>query len=208
MKGLLLKDWYCLMGYMRAFFIICLAFFVGGIFVEENTFLLYYPCIMCGILSMSLLSYEEKEGWGRYSLALPCSRAMLVSGKYVLSLLLALACIVLAAVSQTISMVLRGSFSLEALMSIVSLALCLSLLPTALMLPFIYKYGAEKGRIAYYIVLGSFCGLLGFVMNNEMLFSPAVPQTNALVLLGAPVAMVVFGLSWWISIGVYEKREL
>ncbi len=207
MKGLLLKEWYCLVGYARAFLVICAAFFAAAVFIEQNSFLLYYPCVICGLLVMTLLSYEEKEGWSGYSLALPCSKAMLVSVKYVMGLLLSGACILLTAVSQTASMAIHSCFSMESLVSILSLALCLSLLPTALMLPFLYKFGTEKGRIAYYIVLGGFCGLLGFIGGNEVLFTPAVPQGNALVLLSVPVTVAAFAASWWLSIQFYKKRE-
>ncbi len=207
MKGLLLKDFYCLWGYMRPFLLICGAFYAGSAFVKGNAFLLYYPSILCGLMSMTLLAYEEKEGWSVYSLALPCPKAMLVSAKYVLCLLLALCCSLLTLISQSICMAIHGFFSLAQLGILVCLSLCLSLVPASLMLPFVYKFGPEKGRLAYYIIMGGFCAIVMMFGSTQEL-APALPDSGVITMLAVPVAAVIFAASWWLSIQFYQKREL
>ncbi len=79
-----------------------------------------------------------------------------------------------------------------------------ALLPVALLLPFIYKFGIEKGRILYYIVLGGACGILGFfsVEGNNTTF----PTFSVLAVMIA--SLLIYSVSWLLSILFYKKRQL
>ncbi len=207
MKGLLLKDWYALWSYLRVFLIIELGFVATSFFSDANAFLLLYPCILSGMLSMTLIAYEEKEKWNIYALTLPYSKAQLVSSKYLISLLLGLSVVALSALSQFLAMIIDSAVSFSQILSQISLTLPLSLVPTAFLLPFIYKFGAEKGRIAYYVVIGAFCAVLGGLgaFQGQPITLPDGNLMNVLVILAS---LLVYALSWVLSVKFYEKREL
>ena len=61
MKGLLLKDFYLISKYCRAFLFI-MAVFIGVSFLGEgNLFFAFYPCIISGMLPMTLIAYDEQK---------------------------------------------------------------------------------------------------------------------------------------------------
>ncbi len=204
MNGLILKDLYALWSYMRAFFLLDLVMILSARFSHGNTFLLFYPCILSGMLSMTLISYEEKEKWNEYAMTLPFSRAQLVSSKYILSLMLTLITVAVILLVQ-----LTRPEGASGLPGMLYTLLPLSLLPTAVLLPFIYKFGSEKGRLTYYMVLGGVCGLLALASNMQ-----AVSGNDPFVLIQNPaigagllgICAAVYALSWYLSIRFYQKR--
>ena len=149
MKGLLIKDLYLFIKYCKAFIVIIAVFFGVSFFGEENLFYLMYPIILIGITPMTLLSYDERSHWDKYSLCLPYSRAELVSAKYLVGLLLGLAIYILAVVLIGIQMTMRGVFYLNDWLSMVFVLLILVLLFPTLILPMVFRFGVTKARIIY-----------------------------------------------------------
>lgn len=208
MKGLLLKDFYMMKRYCRSVLLICFVFIGVSTFSGENiSFMVFFPAIMSGMIPVSLYAYDEREKWCSYCATLPCSRRLYVSGKYVITLLLSMAVLAATAVAQWINLSHFGPVNLTDYFSILIIIGLVSLVAPALMLPMMFKFGSEKGRIAYMIVIGAFTGMMTFLSMEEI-------QTSVLVLdkmefwMPMAFAAVVFGLSWLISIRVYEKREL
>lgn len=202
MKGLLLKDWYAVKTYFRSFLLLYVIFIVSSCLVEGNTFFLYYPCILSGMIAMSLISYEEKEKWDVFAATLPYSRAQLVSSKYLITLIIGGVLALGVTAAQAGAMLWRHNFDVLNLLKVVSMLITMTLLPAALTLPFIYKFGSQKGRLAYYLVLGIACGLLvavGTIRNMTQAPSP-VASVNVLVFV---VAVLVYLASWYISIHIY-----
>ena len=86
MKGLLLKDWYMVVKYCKAYLLICLVFIGVSIMSDDNFFFILYPCILCGMIPVTLLGYDERSKWDQYCAALPYTKAQIVSGKYLLGM--------------------------------------------------------------------------------------------------------------------------
>lgn len=101
-----------------------------------------------------------------------------------------------------------GSFTVAGFASMLALILLLSMLASAISLPFMFKLGVEKGRAAYYVMIGVICA--GGAMGSVLL------QGNTLLTGGMRVALpllcvagvVLYALSWYWSIRLYEKREV
>ncbi len=218
MKGLLLKDLYATKAYFRSFLFLIAVFLIMPFFSENSSFFIYYPCIFAGVLSMSLIAYEEREKWNVYSLTLPYSRAQLVSSKYLIGLFFGLFALAATLITQAI----HSDFQIYALLSLAVSMIPMILIPNALLLPFIYKLGAEKGRIAYYFIFGAFVALIG-LMSGFQLFSEAQAPVGIIGGANAPtgiliglksqffivlVSIAIYALSWWLSIKIYQKREL
>ena len=197
MKGLLLKDWYLTLRYQRAFLIIAMAFSIGGAASGEvvSSFFTFYPCLMAGLMVPSLLAYDEKEKWHIYAQTTPVTRAQYVTGKYLYGLCIAAAMTVLSAIVMLIARKGLSGFSIR-------FSACLLL--QALLFPFLFWLGAEKGRLIYALVAGVFAALaVGGWMAVDLgggIHFGTVP------LLAAALALYV--LSWRLSIKLYNKREL
>ncbi len=201
MKGLLLKDLYQMLRYCRGYLFMAVAFIAVSAFESDAMFILY-PCVLGGMLPITLQAYDEKEKWEQYAGALPVSRAQLVAAKYLVGFVIMAALALLLFLTQGLRMALGGTFSWRGITDLLSL-LAGSLLAPAVVLPFVFHLGVEKGRIAYYIAIGVACGLIVFVVNNGGLQLPAA----SLPLIGVG-SLALYAASWALSTALYNKREL
>ena len=55
MKGLLLKDWYMMKKYCRPYLVLAVVFIAVSLFSDYNMVFVFYPCLLCGIIPVSLL---------------------------------------------------------------------------------------------------------------------------------------------------------
>ena len=204
MKGLLLKDFYLLASYCKSFLLISAVFI--GLFVVEpsNFFFLLMLCIMLGMLPTTLLSYDEREHWNVYSQVFPVTRGQYVSVKYLIGLL----CSVLVALVVAAICLIR--FEAGALLPLLCLSLACSLIPAALLLPLSFRFGTEKARYLYlaFIALAAFAGAF-LITGGEGAAAASARDPAAMTwmvpLLGAGGA-ALYGLSWLLSIWIYQRR--
>lgn len=203
MKGLLLKDFYLLRKYCRAFIFMVIVFWAASLFAEDNAFLSTYPVLLASVMPVTLISYDEREKWNLYSAALPYSRGQIVSAKYLTGLLSVLVVMVMTVGSQTARMVYQGVVSPKSVLAMMAPYIVISLIGPSVLLPIIYKFGTEKGRIAYYILIGVICG--------SAVFIPAITDFMNLLrfpLVIAAATIVIYAGSWLLSIAIYRKKEL
>ena len=208
MKGLLLKDLYMMRKYCKAYLLITVIFIAVSFASSENLFFIFYPCLLCGMIPVNLLGYDERSKWLQYSETLPYTKAQIVSGKYLIGIGTQLAVLLITGVAQAIRMSLEGTFSLSEHLILMMLLLILSLIASSITLPFMFKLGVEKGRMAYYIMIGLVCAgsivssnLLASGIQSEIKFTPILP---IICLIG----IGIYALSWYLSIVFYKKREI
>jgi len=207
MKGLLLKDWYMVWKYCKYYFLLGIVFFVFSI-VEDNMFFVFYPCLLCGIIPANLLGYDERSRWMQYSGTLPYTRAQIVSAKYLIGLFAQTAMLFLMGIAQGIRMGMNGSFRGNDFLVIMLLLLIASTITSSISLPFIFRLGVEKGRAAYYVLVGLVCGIS--VMMTGLFRGPLRTEIrpNLILVLLAAAGVGVYALSWYLSVVFYRKREL
>ena len=207
MKGLLLKDFYLSWRYCRAFLVIVAVFLAVSFSGDDNIFFLIYPIMIASVIPMTLVSYDEHDKWTAYSGTLPYTRAQLVSTKYLVGMCFGSVAFLISMAATTVRMMLGGGFVLEQLAVVGTALLVLGCLGPALILPYVFKYGAEKGRVAFYITVGVFSGvaavLAGMGFQIQGLSSGLWPLAAV-----AGVSILLYALSWWLSIRFYQKREL
>ena len=201
MKGLFLKDLYMIKAYFRTLIAIAVVFIISSFWGGGNMFLIIYPMIVAAMLPMSILSYDEKSRWDVYCGTLPCSKSAVVSVKY-------LSCLVYVAVMFALSLLVqslritRAGGDMSELAVIMAMLLSIGLVGPSLMLPVVFRLGTEKGRMAYYVVIGALCAL-SFLLPEKL---PAA-LANSVALLPLAAA-ALFAASWLLSIYFYRKREL
>ena len=200
MKGLLLKDYYMTVKYCRMLILMVLIFAAVSA-VSNSIFLISYPFIIAGVLPVSLYAYDEKSGWCSYADAMPYSRAQQVSAKYISALVF----ICLVMLICTVGKALTGDSFIEDFSLLVMLC-GTGLLSAAVLLPFVLKFGSEKGRWAYYAVIIIACVIAAAVFDTGSAVALDLTGTAAACILAGCV--LLFGLSWLLSIKIYEKREL
>lgn len=208
MKGLLLKDWYMTVKYCRAYLFLAVVFCVLSFLNPENLFFVFYPGLLCGMLPVNLLGYDERSKWLQYSETMPYTRAQIVSGKYLMGLFAQLAILLIMGAVHAIRMGIDGIFYPGEFLSMMMGLLMLSLIASSISLPFMFKLGVEKGRLAYLIMVGVVCG--GSVAMANILSTKATASTNLVSVL--PVLCLVgagiYTLSWYLSVVFFRRREL
>lgn len=207
MKGLLYKDFLMVWKYCKVYLLIIVGFLMGSMGIGQNTFYIVYPSIMSSMIPMTLVAYDEQSKWNLTSLAMPCSRAQLVSVKYLMGLLTGLGVVLATAVIQAIRLNLEGSFLLDTWLGIVCLVFVVSCVTPALSLPLIFKLGAEKGRIYHTVVTALICcGAVLLSFGFPEMFQRAAASGGSLVPMSL-ATIAIYAFSWWLSIRFYEKRE-
>lgn len=199
MKGLLLKDWYMLWHYCKSFLLMVVVFAFSYLYFPENTFLFVYPMLLASILSMSLLSYEERCGWSVYCKSLPLSHWLIVGEKYVFTCLCTVVMLALLMPIQYSVLRRLPVFPWETFWGSVSTLALLGLVGPSVLLPLLFRFGTEKGRLAYYLVIGAGCAV-SFVMRAQL---PALSHPSLLLIL----AVLVMVVSYLLSVQFYRKRE-
>lgn len=209
MKGLLLKDAYMAAKYCRAYLLIVAVFLIAAPFSGDNLFLMMYPCILASMVPVNLLAYDAQSKWEQYAGTLPCSRAQLVSAKYLIGLFASCGVLVLIALVQGVRMAV-GSIPVQALGSLMAMSMISSFVVPAITLPLIFRFGPEKGRILYMVVVGIACGISAMVSitQSPTLFSREISTELPVLGLICLAAAVVYGASWYLSILFYKMREL
>ncbi len=207
MKGLLLKDLYMMRKYCRAYLIITAVFVALSLANDESLFLTFYPCMVCSMIPVNLLGYDEQSHWLQYSGTLPYTKGQIVSCKYLIGLMVQIAILIVIGVSQAVRMNISGTFNLNDYIVLLLMMLIVSTVISSIGLPFMFKLGVEKGRIAYIIVgslfaVGSIAVIaLGADLNENIDLSRIIPFIS----LGA---IAIYALSWYLSVVFYKKREL
>lgn len=208
MKGLLLKDWYMMKKYCRAYLLIAVVFMAVSFAGEENLFFVFYPCLLCGMIPVNLLGYDERSHWVQYSAALPYTRAQIVTSKYLIGLFSQIAVLLATAIVQGLRMGINSSFHWHDFTVLMLTTLIIATFSSSICLPFVFKLGVEKGRIAYYVMIGFVCA--GSVLASSLFKGDlgVEMQPNALLWVLSGVAVAIYGLSWYLAIVFYKKREL
>lgn len=210
MKGFLLKDLLLLKGYVRSYLLFLIVF--GLISFKDPTFnlILILPTLSV-MLCMSTFNFDEKYNWNTYAVTLPISKKNIVLSKYIFSIILLIVFSLIALlVSYVFSLINGSSFILTTelvniLGSIIGITLVLSI-----MIPFIYKFGSEKGRTIIFIIfiLGGIG--IGYVLKNinimvdESLLNLFKNYGLYIILL---IDIIVMFISYKISTKIFMKKE-
>lgn len=207
MKGLLRKDIYMAAKYYRAVFGMVAVFLLLMIFVDGSLLFLTYPVLLSGMLPVTLLSYDTHFKWEQYSGTLPYTRAQLVSAKYLMGLIFSggvlLVCLLVLALRQ----ILGDGFDLDAFLGAGLLCFVLGVAAPVFLLPLAFKFGPEKGRLLFIVLIASLCGA-GFALGQaDFLSGLAIGNSTLVALVTVGVTLLLYLLSWRLSIHIYKKKE-
>lgn len=207
MKGLLLKDLYMTKKYCRMVFVCAFIFLAVSMVGNNNVFFAFYPVLITSMIPVTLIAYDERSRWDIYCGALPYSRSQIVSSKYLIGLILLGTVWIFTVLSQSIAVIVSGGSLWRDSAGWLATLLAMGLLSESIIFPVIFKYGAEKGRIVYYLIIVVFFAAGGslVVLNEEN----HIVWDGRLITGGLlAAAVLVFTISWKISIKIYEKKEL
>ena len=207
MKGLLLKDWYMMKKYCRYYLFVSIGFIILSMMSSGNMFFVFYPCLLCGMIPVNLLGYDERSRWTEYVGTLPYTKTQIVSAKYLIGLFAQLAMLTMTGIAQGVKMSIAHEFILKEFLVLMMLLLIIASVASSLTLPFVFKYGVEKGRTAYFLMIGVVCAgsIIATTVFKEGLQNEI--QLNAVLPIACIVGVAIYVVSWCLSIMFYKKRE-
>lgn len=213
MKGLLLKDAYQAWYYAKMVVVAAVVMMGVGVISMMNgaNFFIVYAGFLLGMMPMTLLAYDQTSKFSEYSAALPVTKEQLVGSKYIVGLCgLVLAELFAAAALGVASLHWTAVDHALVVSTLVQVGVT-TLLSSTILLPLSYRFGYEKAKYAFYLMVGLVAALMGFGMsaNEDGLARNLLPQSiSSLGLLGIAVAaLALYALSWRLSVAWYGKAE-
>ena len=218
MSGLILKDLLILRKSLRSYLFI-LAIYAGiafsGVWSADIVGVLMVVVVM--IVPMNTFAYNKQAKWDTYGLALPVGRTKTVAARYLCVLLLCVSSVALTALlGAALWAAGRVEEPVEFLVSCSVMGL-ISILMNAIMLPLLYKFGAERARMMFYGVLGLFVlagALLLFPLGGlEWLKSLEIAEPTFAQAVVVPAAAALAGLallamSFFLSRYFYGSKDM
>lgn len=201
MKGLLLKDFYTLIKQLKFFLLIIL--FMALI---PNTSMAPFAIIYAVMLPVSILGYDERSKWDRYAAMLPYSRKNIVLSKYVIGYLGLTMSSLLTITAKVVYDHVKGNTLEPGYFYEIGALVCFALLFLSINLPFMYKFGVEKGRLA-------FLALTAVMVFGIMFLADRIEKGSILgsfdgIEYIVPLVVILANvISILVSIRIYEKKE-
>ena len=195
MKALIKKDVLTL-GRQFRYFLVLLLFFAAIPGDFASSFAMVYAIT----LPVSAIAYDERSKWDTLAAGMPYTPLAIVGGKYALGYLgmAAFGCISLLARMFAASL---RSVQMEGTVPFISNAL-FSLVLLAVVLPFVYRYGVEKGRIALYFLFGVFLAAFMLIGGQGGIINSVLPLGQSFVL-----SLAANALSLYVSVKIYVRHR-
>lgn len=207
MKALLYKDFCLMKKHCRAYLFVMVFILLAAVLEEDGLFMLLYPCILSGMMPVTLMGYDERSGWDRYSSMLPYTKGEMVSSKYIIGLVMQVVVMLLSTLAQLCRTLRFGDAGVP-IGVLLAMMLTASFVSVGLCMPFMFRFGVEKGRIAYYLMIGMACAVCA-VASMQFGGTAAAELTGATVwLAAAALSAAIYAASWYVSIVWYKKREI
>lgn len=216
MKGLLEKDLRLMISRKQSILI----FIVASIFVAftmEGSFVVSYLTMLFTVIAISTLSYDEYDNGFAFLMTLPFSRKTYVREKYIFTLFAEITAWVISVIFYYVVNMIKGvRIDLLSEAPVLLMYLPLLFLMACMMLPIQFRFGAEKSRTAYFIVIGGLAVLLFIVFKliGSGEGSIDIIET-ALSFLLSPVGiitvtavfLILVAVSYLLSVRIMEKKE-
>ena len=209
MKGLLQKDLYQIWYYTRTILLASAIMMAVSVAMsgENRSFFMVYASFLISMLPMTLLAYDQNSRFAGYSAALPVTKGQLVGCKYLIGLFTMVLADLLAGLALAVVWLRGGGVSSEMVFGTLMQVSVMPLLGSAVLLPLTYRFGYEKAKYIYYLFVGLSAALMGFgVATDGDLPGLALPAGWAQLGFWL-VCLVLYAVSWRLSIAWYGKAE-
>lgn len=214
MIGMLMKELYVMKSIGKSYLLVVLIF---GALAATGVYNLSFFSAMCGMLLITMpmtgFAYDEQAGWDKYAASTPAGRRGVVRGKYLFSLALWLAVMVLTLLFFSV-VTLASSKEISAGVDMLQgvAVTSLGLLMVDILLPILFKFGSQKGRVILMLVVGVTVGATVAALSLFRNMSDSVQTFQSGLSLASILLPVLvlggFAISYFTSLAIYQKKEL
>jgi len=208
MTALILKDIATLKKTLLLTITICVALAIYGIY-ENAIFMIPLICAMIPLILTAIsFGYDTKSNFEQYAFSMPIKKSSYVLSK----LFFAFAFGLIGSICIFILLIIQSIMTIEYIVFISIITLIASILMSAIQLPFILKYGAEKGRLIMVITYFAIFALSTFLKDKSDLITKLAELFNkssmSMIFIGIVlIGLIIIGLAIKSSIIIMEKKE-
>lgn len=208
MIALILKDMVTLKKTLLLTVTICTAIAVYGIY-ENALFMVPLICAMIPlILTAIAFGYDTKSNFEQLVFSMPIKKSSYVLSK----LFFAFAFGLVGSICIFVLLMTKNQMPLDNIVFIALITLDASILMSAIQLPFILKYGAEKGRLIIVITYFLIFALSTLLKENSDFLTKLMgilsKHSMSMICLGIFVtSILIIGVAVKSSILIMEKKE-
>lgn len=208
MIALILKDIATLKKTLLLTFAISIALAVYGIYTNE-IFMVPLICAMIPlILTAIAFGYDNKSSFEQFAFSMPIKKSSYVLSK----LFFAFSFGMVGTICIFVLLMTKNQMSLNNIVFISLISLMASILMSAIQLPFILKYGAEKGRLIMVITYFLIFALSTLLKEKSDFLAKLMEMLSknsmSMICLGIiVVSVIVIGITIKLSIMIMDKKE-
>ena len=177
---------------------------------DGNEILYFVPVFLNTMLFVSTFSYDEYNKWDAYACTFPSGKPNVVKAKYLSSLILTIISIIVSYILGIIMGTINNNLDISNVSSIIFGVLFAVILLQSIMFPLMFKFGAEKGRIALFIGIILVTSVLGLILNLLTIKIPGniIRTFNDYWFIILPLIMIIIlFISYKISKKIYLNKE-
>lgn len=208
MNGLIKKDLLMIKGNLKLVSIIFVVFFIMAL--EGKVELSFVPTFISVMLFMSTFSYDEYNKWDAYAVTLPNGRKSIVASKYLATLILIAMSIIITIILNTLIGLINNNINYNTMLPTMMGCFFGIILVEAIIYPFIFKYGIEKGRIGLFVGSFALVVLISLLSKTITLSIPTniISFFESFWYLIFPILFTgILYISYYISKKIYLKKE-
>lgn len=209
MKSLVIKDIYSIKHNIKQFplFMIFMALCLIPTSGAEGY--VVFGSVMFAMLTITTFSLDERSKWEKYALIMPVSRKQYVKSKYIIHLIFSGIGVAAGVLIGGIGGLLFRKLSLVPFLVCAGVGIVISLLFGCIMIPLMFRYGAEKARM-YMIATFAVPALiifLGYKVITALQIKVTGQMIGLLCVIGAVVILAVPVISYIISLKSFAVKE-
>lgn len=214
MKGLLRNNFYSMGSNLQLSFGIAFVLIFVPLFIGEDNIV----AMVLGMQSFmfianigTTLNTDITSKWSNFEITLPVKRNDIIAARYISFLVLILCGVVMSGFTSFLTVMIFEKMSIDIIIYGFAFGVSISLITSALMYPIMLKIGTEKNEMIIFICAGIAVALFLSVLRIAAPFVPrdiGISGRSVVGIISVVVSIVVFVLSYFVSRGMYQRKEL
>lgn len=206
MGALLVKDLLNLRKYLRYLLVLVAVFALFALTAGNTGFITGMAVLLGAMIGITTFAYDDQAKWDAYALAMPVSRRDVVLAKYALAVLMALAGAAVALDCTYVISLFKPEVRMAEQLTGTLALLGISLVYVSIMLPVVYRFGMERGRIVMLLLV--FLPTIALAaLERAGIALPGGEQLTAVAPLLPLGVAACLAVSYRISCRIYGKKE-
>jgi len=192
--------------YSRTVLLIVVFYIFFAFMMDSMSFMSGMIILMFAVTTVSSFSYDSQSGWETYALTLPLHKRNFVLSKYVLALLLTISGTLLSVLANWLFGLFKhkSNFSETLVTSYTIFAIAVIFL--CIMLPLIYRFGAERSRVIILAVFAIPAAAL-VVLSQTGMPMPDEALISRLLLSSPLVLIAASAISFALSCRIFQRKQ-